>query len=1081
MYAAFVKLLNMSTAAGILIPVVAALRFLLRKIPKKYICILWALVGLRLVFPFSFSSPVSAYNYIGSQDQSSGQVEYVHYNGKSEKPMAEVSIVLPVEETQDGPAARFVTMDAYIPTLAGLWAAGCASLLIYAAVSYWQVRMQVRESIRLRKNIYLCDHLPSPFILGIVCPRIYLPSELDREQQCTVIAHEMAHISRLDHLWKPLGYALLCVHWFNPLVWLAYALLCRDIEMACDEKVIARMTPERKQQYASLLLSCSIPHHAISACPLAFGEGNVKERVRGILNYRKPTFWIIAVSVVLCLSLAVGFLSDPLRTEDYIALRSSRNHSRASYVRDFRVNLSREIQVYAELWAAGECKYSVPLAIPETVKKLHVRMSEERRDRVLSGYRVQIDAEPGNISLDTTIALPLGSRLMDLNKWTGAKDIALTPEHEILLDSAIFDIGSGGFFLFEFDNEDFAQYGDRIRNQECAILLRADFRPEGAASEPDFWELLQQAGLIHSEDGAELFYETVPADILGQTTQEELDKWNGMIYHSAILLEDGSAIYKLNRAQYAQALRETVDRLESICQRTPQSFAYTDKIQSITHNEDFTEFIVTVKDGMNFDVEELRDSIEIFARRYSLYTTGRMGGPITLRYQDTSGKPTERAEPSYQLRVGGEGVSSVTVYRGSTPYYGYGLALDREFSVGDVCSLPCLDGLRSLNNVQVLATDADGHTIWQHQFTGEEAFPWAEGGWQIEWMLSGDEKSLLYEFLSPVQVEYRDNTVIDKVTKGEQMTLEALLTTDHWTAQPIPEGVTGPGELRRGLILRQENGIFMVISYDTDALNIFTPNGNCIGRYTGSYTGEQMVDMLWDWMLEQNHKGSATITDAALTQHAPQGKLSVLMHPTTAIQIDGMGAYSPPDQEAWVTAWNTVLASGASIPWNMSASDYYGLMISYQGTYLEVHRDDQWLHLHKMGSETCYSAEASAPLIRLLEPIMADFRHAPVQPADLHGIRYANLVLDGLQYAIFAGDPKLQTLERILTSAKPMGFMGACWFTSQLTLTTEDGRPYTISVATDSCGAYLSDGVCYEFPGDNTELYQLFGITLTEE
>lgn len=185
MYAAFVKLINMSLASGILIAVVIALRFLLRKIPKKYICILWALVGLRLICPFSISSALSAYNYIGHSAESNGQVEYIHYNGKSEKPKAEVTITIPAEsEKNDGPTVIFTTKDFYIPTVFGIWAAGFAAMVSYAACSYYLIRKQVQISIPLDRcnglrNMYLCDEIPSPFILGVVKPKIYLPSALD--------------------------------------------------------------------------------------------------------------------------------------------------------------------------------------------------------------------------------------------------------------------------------------------------------------------------------------------------------------------------------------------------------------------------------------------------------------------------------------------------------------------------------------------------------------------------------------------------------------------------------------------------------------------------------------------------------------------------------------------------------------------------------------------------------------------------------------------------------------------------------------------------------------------------------------
>lgn len=314
MYAAFVKLLNMSAAASILIAAVIVLRFLLRRAPKKYICLLWAIAALRLIVPISISSAVSAYNYIGMQQQN-GQVEYVQYNGKSEKPMGEITAFYPEVFLDEAETVQSHRADFYLPTVMGIWAVGFAAMLCYAAMSYRRLRKQTDEAVRFQGNIYRCDHLPSPFILGIVRPKIYLPSDLKEPQRQSVIAHEQAHIRRLDHWWKPMGYLILSLHWFNPLVWLGYALLSRDIETACDERVIAKMSAKQKQDYSETLLQCSMPQKFISACPLAFGETGVKQRIRGILNYRKPTAWIVAVSLVICMFAAATFLTDPVQAE----------------------------------------------------------------------------------------------------------------------------------------------------------------------------------------------------------------------------------------------------------------------------------------------------------------------------------------------------------------------------------------------------------------------------------------------------------------------------------------------------------------------------------------------------------------------------------------------------------------------------------------------------------------------------------------------------------------------------------------------------------------------------------------------
>ena len=205
--------------------------------------------------------------------------------------------------------------------LAGwVWLIGLAAMLLYALVSYLRLRRCVRASIPLRENIYVCDEVPSPFILGIVHPRIYLPSALDEAQRGSVLSHERAHLARRDHWWKPLGFALLAVYWFNPLLWLAYTLLCRDIELACDERVLRGMDAGQVKAYSSALLACSVPRRMIAACPLAFGEVGVGARVKNALRYKKPAFWVIAASVIVCIVVAVCFLTNPRTDTDAAGL-----------------------------------------------------------------------------------------------------------------------------------------------------------------------------------------------------------------------------------------------------------------------------------------------------------------------------------------------------------------------------------------------------------------------------------------------------------------------------------------------------------------------------------------------------------------------------------------------------------------------------------------------------------------------------------------------------------------------------------------------------------------------------------------
>jgi len=313
MYEVFTKLLNMSLTASILVLAIIVLRFVLRKAPKKYICILWALVALRLICPFSISSVFSAYNMLDKNTISSGQVEYFEYNGKTEKPQLtfEVPALVNDNYSPDSMTVGTKTSGVYMPTVVYIWLFGIIAMAAYAIVSYAGLHKEVKASIKKDDNVYVCDEISSPFILGFIRPRIYLPSGISEEVREHVVAHEKAHIKRIDYIWKPLGFVLLSVYWFNPVMWIAYIFLCKDIEGACDEKVISQMDKESIASYSQALLTCAAQRRMITACPIAFGETDVKGRIKNVLNYKKPAFWIICISVIACIVVAVCFLTNP--------------------------------------------------------------------------------------------------------------------------------------------------------------------------------------------------------------------------------------------------------------------------------------------------------------------------------------------------------------------------------------------------------------------------------------------------------------------------------------------------------------------------------------------------------------------------------------------------------------------------------------------------------------------------------------------------------------------------------------------------------------------------------------------------
>ncbi len=312
----FLTVLNMSLTAGFLVLAVLLLRLLLRRAPKWINLLLWGLVAVRLLCPVTFESNLSLVPDSRPMDNVVGIVTPPSTPSAPSSPSVDTdtsAVTIPDGEGTGSlaptPGDSVDPIQIVAAVAANVWVLGMLVMAVYAVVSYAKIKRQVREAIPGEGNIRLCERLATSFILGVIKPKIYLPATLDGEDAAYVIAHEQAHLKRGDHLWKPLGYLLLTVHWFNPLLWVAYILLCRDIELACDEKVLAGLGKERKKDYATALVNCSVPRRQIAACPLAFGEVSVKKRVLGVLSYKKPAFWVVLAAVLACAVAAVCLLT----------------------------------------------------------------------------------------------------------------------------------------------------------------------------------------------------------------------------------------------------------------------------------------------------------------------------------------------------------------------------------------------------------------------------------------------------------------------------------------------------------------------------------------------------------------------------------------------------------------------------------------------------------------------------------------------------------------------------------------------------------------------------------------------------
>ena len=306
----FLKTVNLSITTGWFILALLIFRPLIKRLPRAFSCILWGLVGIRLVLPFSIRSILSL---IPSSETLPSDILYtqaptinsgIPYLNSTVNPIISSSL-------SPNPADSANPMQIITFIVSNIWISGILILVIYAIFSYLKLYFITKECIKTKDNIRICDNISTPFILGIIKPKIFIPSTLSDEDYKFVIPHEQAHIKRLDHLWKPIGFLLLTVYWFNPIVWVAYILLCRDIETACDEKVIRSLDSYSRKAYSLALVNCSARKKLIRACPLAFGENGVKSRIKNVLSYKKPTFWILIISVIVSAIAVLCFMTNP--------------------------------------------------------------------------------------------------------------------------------------------------------------------------------------------------------------------------------------------------------------------------------------------------------------------------------------------------------------------------------------------------------------------------------------------------------------------------------------------------------------------------------------------------------------------------------------------------------------------------------------------------------------------------------------------------------------------------------------------------------------------------------------------------
>lgn len=310
----FIKLFNLSLSAGWIVLFVVLLRLVLKKAPKWINCLWWLLVGLRLIFPFSVES---VFSLIPSSEVVSPDIIYSASPSVSTGIPAFNSVINPIIESTFTPDPSYSVNPLQVVAIIGsyVWLIGLAVMLIYTVVCYVMLRRKMRFAVKTEGNIYESENVESPFILGVIRPKIYLPFGLEESSREHILSHEKAHLKRKDHLIKPIAFLLLSVYWFNPLMWVAYVLLCRDIELACDEKAVKEMEKDQRKEYSLALLQSSVHRRMVAACPLAFGEVGVKQRVKSVMNYKKPAFWVIVVALIASVVASVCLLTNPIESD----------------------------------------------------------------------------------------------------------------------------------------------------------------------------------------------------------------------------------------------------------------------------------------------------------------------------------------------------------------------------------------------------------------------------------------------------------------------------------------------------------------------------------------------------------------------------------------------------------------------------------------------------------------------------------------------------------------------------------------------------------------------------------------------
>lgn len=480
------KLFNMSLTASVAIVLVILLRLLLKKAPKVISYALWGVVLFRLLCPVSIGSNFSLYNLFDAPTEESGTVtsviEYVPSNiVHTEYP----SVALPVPGISDAinealPQGREQLvadpLEAPMSIATYVWMIGVLGMGIYSIVSYVRLRRKLSVVVPLRDNIFIADDIKSPFVVGLFHPKIYLPCNLGEKEQEYIILHEQHHIKRLDHIAKALAFLALAIHWFNPLVWVAFILASKDMEMSCDEAVIRKVGGDVRADYSASLLTLATGRRIIAGTPLAFGEGDTKGRINNLSKWKKPAVWVVAVAVLVSAIVAVCMLTNPVKPQDSLEL-TDRDTPAGANEAVYSASFGNQVHgglIYAEQWSNGERVRSSPVMLTQNVEKIGVRTDVRKEAGASVGVDVQIDTYGLGGSLITYFAFPEANAFLG---WSFTarelnEPVTVTTQDDIILAAMAFDSGNG---VRAFDCQTLESEPERLENADYMIVIRACF------------------------------------------------------------------------------------------------------------------------------------------------------------------------------------------------------------------------------------------------------------------------------------------------------------------------------------------------------------------------------------------------------------------------------------------------------------------------------------------------------------------------------------------------------------------------------------------------------------------------------